>query len=150
MGIIFALALALITVPVMAQGGMGSSGGMDQLGYVGSGILESEGSVFQVPTESDVNYDSVSVGNDKATSFGTTWGWMNHYGPANAVNNLEIKKNQDSGICESCCTGDDACAECKDACLKVNVEQIKVGNRDVMAFGFANAANNVKIVTNQI
>jgi hypothetical protein len=141
--------MAFIFVPAMAMG-MGGSGGLDQLGYVGSGILESEGSVFQVPEESDVNYDSVSVGNDKATAFGTTWGWMYRNGPANAVNNLEIKKNQDSGLCDSCCNPEGECSECKDACYKVNVEQINVGNRDVMAFGFANAANNIKIVTNQV
>jgi hypothetical protein len=146
--------MAFITVPVMAQNAMGSSGGVDILG---DGIFETDGSAFQFPAIADTNFDSVIVGNDKATAFGTTWGWMNHYGPANAVNNLEIKKNQDSGDdCQSCCTGDpedpDAptCDACADACVKANIEQIKVGNRDAMAFGFANAANNVKIVTNQV
>jgi hypothetical protein len=142
--------MAFITVPVMAQNAMGSSGGVDILG---DGIFETDGSAFQFPAIADTNFDSVIVGNDKATAFGTAWGWMNHYGPANAVNNLEIKKNQDSGDCDSCCTadtGESACAVCQDACLKANIEQIKVGNRDAMAFGFANAANNVKIVTNQV
>jgi hypothetical protein len=145
--------MAFITVPVMAQNAMGSSGGVDILGTeLGRGIFETDGSAFQFPALADTNYDSVIVGNDKATAFGTTWGWMNHYGPANAVNNLEIKKNQDSGTCDSCCTEDSGveCAVCQDACLKANIEQIKVGNRDTMAFGFANAANNVKIVTNQV
>ena len=36
-----------------------------------------------------------------------------------------------------------------DSCIKVNVDQIKVGNREAMAFGFASATNNVKIVANQ-
>lgn len=139
--------MAFITVPVMAQNAMGSSSGVDMLG---DGIFETDGSAFQFPAVADTNFDSVIVGNDKATAFGTTWGWMNHYGPANAVNNLEIKKNQDSGECDSCCNAEGACSECNDACLKANIEQIKVGNRDVMAFGFANAANNVKIVTNQV
>jgi hypothetical protein len=144
--------MAFFTVPVMAQNAMGSSGGVDILGTeLGRGIFETDGSALQFPALADTNYDSVTVGNDKATAFGTTWGWMNHYGPANAVNNLEIKKNQDSGDCDSCCaTATSDCGECQDACLKANIEQIKVGNRDVMAFGFANAANNVKIVTNQI
>ena len=38
---------------------------------------------------------------------------------------------------------------CTDTCIKVNVDQIKVGNREAMAFGFASATNNVKIVANQ-
>jgi len=141
--------MAFITVPVMAQNAMGSNGGVDILG---DGIFETDGSAFQFPVFSDTNFDSVDVGNDKATAFGTYWAWNNQYGPANAVNNLEIKKNQDSGDCDSCCSADssETCAVCQDACLKANIEQIKVGNREVMAFGFANAANNVKIVTNQV
>jgi hypothetical protein len=144
------LTMALITVPVMAQDAMGSSGGVDILG---DGIFETDGSAFQFPVFADTNFDSITLGNDKATSFGTAWGWMNQYGPANAVNNLEIKKNQDSGTCDSCCTADTSaseCAVCQDACLKANIEQIQLGNREVMAFGFANAANNIKIVTNQV
>jgi len=39
---------------------------------------------------------------------------------------------------------------CQDACLKVNIEQIKVGNREALAFGSASATNNIKIVTNQV
>ena len=38
---------------------------------------------------------------------------------------------------------------CTDCCVKVNIDQIKVGNREAMAFGFAVATNNVKIVANQ-
>ena len=63
-----------------------------------------------------------------------------------ATNNLEIKKNQDSGACNCCTSGDLSCQDC---CLKVNLEQITVGNREAMAFGMAVATNNVKIVTNQ-
>jgi hypothetical protein len=143
----------MITVPVMAQNAMGSSGGVDILG---DGIFETDGSAFQFPAFADTNFDSITMGNDKATAFGTYWAWNNQYGPANAVNNLEIKKNQDSGDCDSCCTGTetetspDLCAVCQDACLKANIEQIQLGNRDAMAFGFANAANNIKIVTNQV
>ena len=36
-----------------------------------------------------------------------------------------------------------------DCCIKVNIEQINVGNREAMAFGPASAANYIKIVTNQ-
>ena len=63
-----------------------------------------------------------------------------------ATNNLEIKKNQDSGECECCSSGN---ASCQDCCIKVNLEQVTVGNRDAMAYGLSEATNNVKIVTNQ-
>jgi hypothetical protein len=131
----------------MAQG-MGSSGGVDILG---AGIFEADGGAFQFPVMADTNFDSLSVGNDMANAFGTTWGWPHQNGPASAVNNLVIKKNQDSGACDSCCGASGTlCDVCGDACFAINGEQIKVGNRDAMAFGFANAANNVKIVTNQV
>jgi hypothetical protein len=38
---------------------------------------------------------------------------------------------------------------CQDCCIKVNIDQIKVGNRDAQAFGFAASTNNVKVVANQ-
>jgi len=87
-------------------------------------------------------------------------GWVNSFpfgfrnGPASAQNNLEIKKNQGSGNCCPCETydsdGTTECWGCQDACLKVNIEQIKVGNREALAFGSASATNNIKIVTNQV
>ena len=141
--------MAFITVPVMAQNAMGSNGGVDILG---DGIFETDGSAFQFPVFADTNFDSVAVGNDKATAFGTDSGFPFGFrnGPANAQNNLEIKKNQDSGICTSCETWEgDNYTGCMDSCLNLNIEQIKVGNREALAFGFASAVNNVKIVTNQ-
>ena len=39
--------------------------------------------------------------------------------------------------------------DCKDCCIKVNVDQIKVGNREALAFGYAAAENNVKICADQ-
>jgi hypothetical protein len=63
-----------------------------------------------------------------------------------ATNNLEIKKNQDSGACDCCTSGE---ASCQDCCIKVNVEQVTVGNRNALAFGSAAAVNNVKLVLNQ-
>ncbi len=135
------LAMAMLSVPVMAQG-ISGSGGVDILGTNG-GIFETEGSAFRFPEVADTNFDSLTVGNDKALAFGSIW----HRAPmAVATNNLEIKKNQDSGACECCSSGDFPCQDC---CLKVNLEQIAVGNRNAMAFGFAAATNNVKIVTNQ-
>jgi len=135
------LAMAILSVPVMGQG-MSGSGNVDILGKNG-GIFETDGSAFRFPELTDTNVDSLTVGNDKALAIGSFW----HRGPmAVATNNLEVKKNQDSGACECCNSGDVSCQDC---CIKVNLEQIKVGNRNAMAFGFAAATNNVKIVTNQ-
>jgi hypothetical protein len=130
MGVLLVLAIAMLSVPVMAQG-ISGSGGVDILGTNG-GIFETEGSAFRFPEAADTNFDSLTVGNDKALAIGSFW----HRGPmAVATNNLEIKKNQDSGACDSC--------------LKVNVEQVTVGNRNALAFGSAAAVNNVKLVLNQ-
>ena len=135
------LAMAILSVPVMAQG-MSGSGSVDILGKNG-GIFETDGSAFRFPELTDTNVDSLIVGNDKALAFGSIW---RRAPMAVATNNLEIKKNQDSGACECCSSGDVSCQDC---CTKVNLEQIAVGNRNAMAFGFAAATNNVKIVTNQ-
>jgi hypothetical protein len=141
MGVLLVLAIALLSVPVMGQG-MSGSGSVDILGKNG-GIFETDGSAFRFPELTDTNVDSLTVGNDKALAIGSFW----HRGPmAVATNNLEIKKNQDSGACECCSSGDVSCQDC---CIKVNLEQINVGNRNAMAFGFAAATNNVKVVTNQ-
>jgi hypothetical protein len=130
MGVLLVLAIAMLSVPVMAQG-ISGSGGVDILGTNG-GIFETDGSAFRFPELADTNFDSLTVGNDKALAIGSFW----NRGPmAVATNNLEIKKNQDSGACDSC--------------LKVNVEQVTVGNRNALAFGSAAAVNNVKLVLNQ-
>jgi hypothetical protein len=141
MGVLLVLAMAILSVPVMAQG-LAGSGGVDILGKDG-GIFETEGSAFRFPEVADTNFDSLVVGNDKALAFGSIW---RRAPMAVATNNLVIKKNQDSGACECCDSGDISCQDC---CIKVNLEQITVGNRNAMAFGFAAATNNVKIVTNQ-
>jgi hypothetical protein len=86
-----------------------------------------------------MNFDFVEVGSDSARAINGGMGSKLH---TLATNNLEIKKNQDSGECECCPT-------CKDCCVKYNKEMIKIGNRDTMAFGFASATNNVKVVINQ-
>lgn len=87
----------------------------------------------------NMNFDFVEVGSDSARAMN---GGMGSKLDTFATNNLEIKKNQDSGECESCPT-------CKDCCIKYNKEMIKIGNRDTMAFGFASSTNNVKVVINQ-
>jgi hypothetical protein len=136
------LAMAMLSVPVLAQG-IAGNGGVDILGQNG-GIFETEGSAFKFPEMQDTNIDTLTVGNDKALAFGNIW---QKTSLATATNNLEIKKNQDSGVCNCCpSTVDFPCSDC---CIKVNIDQIKVGNRDAMAFGFASATNNVKIVANQ-
>jgi hypothetical protein len=145
---LFVLAMAAVVVPAMAYGASVGSGGVDILG---EGIFETGGSAFQFPNGADTNFDSVNVGNDRAFAAGWIFSPFPPTfigGPANAANNLEIKKNQDSGECECCQVLDPSCP-CQDCCTKYNVEQITVGSRTAQAFGFANANNNVKIVTNQ-
>jgi hypothetical protein len=140
------LAMALLSVPVLAQGITGN-GGVDILGK-DCGIFETEESAFKFPEMQDTNIDSLTVGNDRALAFGNIW---QKTPVAIATNNLEIKKNQDSG---KCCRirgspqykGKPICQDC---CIKVNLEQVNVGNRDATAFGYASAANNIKIATNQ-
>ena len=137
------LAISVLSVPVMAQG-IAGNGGVDILGENG-GIFETTGSAFRFPEYQDTNVDTLTVGNDKALAFGVPW----HKAPVTfATNNLEIKKNQDSGDC-TCCNRIDNASPCQDCCTKVNVEHISVGNRVAMAFGSAAATNNIKIVTNQ-
>ena len=145
------LAIAMLSIPAMAQGnyGLAGSGGVDILG---TGIFETDGSLIRFPEAQDTNIDTLDVGNDKALAFGNIW---QKTPVASATNNLEIKKNQDSGACAPCLMEDeDPLADplqigCTDTCIKVNIDQIKVGNREAMAFGFASATNNVKIVANQ-
>jgi hypothetical protein len=124
----------------MAQEVRGGKG----VDILGTGIFETDGNAFSFPVLADTNYDSVQVGNDRALAFGMGDGWpFGLNGPASAVNNLEIKKNQDGGGCAPCEL------DCFDSCLQFNVEQIEVGNREALAFGSAMATNNIKIVTNQ-
>ncbi len=139
-GVLMVLAIALLSAPALGQNAITGEGNVDILG---DGIIEADGNVFSLGLFQDTNFDSVNVGNDKASAFG--WYGSDY---ANAENNLEIKKNQDSGEC-NCCSEIDPALECTDCCFKVNLEQITVGNREATAFGFANAENNVKIVTNQ-
>jgi hypothetical protein len=114
---------------------------------LGEAIFEGIGEI-KFPAGQDTNIDVLKVGNDRALAFGPNWGGV-VFDPK-ATNNLEIKKNQDSGACASCCDQTSNCAVCEDACIKVNIEAIKVGDRTAMAFGFGTVAtNNVKIVTNQ-
>ena len=143
------LAVAMLSVSALA--------GCDSEAVMASGIFETEESSIKFPAAQDTNIDSLQVGNDKALAYGSLF---QKTPKATATNNLEIKKNQDSGACRATCcdpwvaTDDGKGAtmqshDCKDCCIKVNVDQIKVGNRDALAFGFAAAENNVKICADQ-
>jgi hypothetical protein len=133
--------MAMLSVPAISQNyGLAGNGGVDILG---TGIFETDGAAFRFPSMQDTNIYSLDVGNDKALAFGNIW---QKTPIATATNNLEIKKNQDSGECNRII---DNVSPCQDCCIKVNLEQIKVGNREAMAFGRASAANYIKIVTNQ-
>ena len=140
-----ALAIAMISIPAMAQGnyGLAGSGGVDILG---TGIFETDGALVKFPEAQDTNIDTLNVGNDKALAFGNIW---QKTPIATATNNLEIKKNQDSGVSHNVTDLINGLYDCTDCAVKVNVDQITVGNREAMAFGFATATNNVKIVANQ-
>ena len=151
------LALALLSVPVIASMDSSLFGNNN-----GDGIFETDTSSITFPVFQDTNIDSLDVGNDKAIAFGGIW--QTGFRSPKATNNLEIIKDQDSGACEPCGeplldlegipftdeNGDPIIVNCTDSCTKVNLESIKVGNRDALAFGFATATNNVKIATNQM
>lgn len=142
---------AILSVPIMAQDyGLSGSGNVDVLG---TGIFETEGSAMKFPAAQDTNIDTVTVGNDRALAFGNIWQKIK---ATTATNDLEIKKNQDTGECACCERIIDNVSpshmsriDCMDCCIKVNMEDIKVGNRNSVAFGTASANNHVKIVTNQ-
>jgi hypothetical protein len=160
-GLLMVLAVAaLLSLPALAdREAFGGDGAVDVLG---DGIFETEGSSFRFPVDADTSVDTVTVGDDKALAFGMVWG---RDPPAVATNNLEIKKNQDSGDCKCCnpmagwgnapaeetmsASGLKDIIGCQDCCKKMNIEQINVGDREALAFGFATATNNIKIVTNQ-
>jgi hypothetical protein len=136
-GAILVLALAILSVHVLAEGIAGNRG-VDILGKNG-GIFETQGSTVKFPEMQDTNIDTLTVGNDKAMAFGNIW---KKTPIATATNNLEIKKNQYSRIIDNV-------SPCKGCCVKVNLEHVNTGNRVAMAFGPASAANHIKIITNQ-
>ena len=142
------MALAMLSVSALAES--------DGEGVLASGIFETDESSIKFPAAQDTNIDSLEVGNDRALAI------ARGVDPV-ATNNLEIEKNQDSGKCPCKCCMNTLYSEeptrhgnntietedCTDCCIKVNVDQIKIGNRDALAFGFAAAENNVKITANQ-
>ena len=124
------------------------------------GKFETGDFIIKFPAAQDTNIDSLVVGNDKARAYGSIF---MRTPKATATNNLEIKNDQDSGACPNqCCMNTLSSSEstqagpvvlqtadCADCCIKVNVDQIKVGNRDALAFGFSSATNDVKILATQ-
>jgi hypothetical protein len=133
----------LLSACILAQGyGLAGNDGVDILG---TGIFETDGSALEFPEFQDTNMDILNVGNDRALALGNIW---QKTPVASAINNLEIKKNQDSGEC-ACCRTIDNVSPCQDCCININLEQFKAGDREAMAFGSASASNYIKIVTNQ-
>jgi hypothetical protein len=146
--------------------------GTDKVDILGDGIFETDGSAFRLPSAGDTNFDSVTVGNDFAQAIGAFVGGgpgglriAANAAAVQAANELEIKKNQDSGDCECCQALNPACP-CQDCCTKYNIEEINVGSRTAQAIGagvgggpgglrFAlnagsvSATNSVRIITNQ-
>jgi len=146
--VVVAFVAVALSATAMAQVGTGSTD------ILGQGIFETEGGAFSMA--GDTNSDQVKVGNDYAQAFGWSQGPFVY--PAYATNNLEIKKNQDTGPCACCqiCPSKPSkepyqiCPSniCKDCCSTANLETITVGNRYAFASGTATSTNNVKIVTN--
>jgi len=138
--VILLLAIAALIIPTMAENAIVGAGSVDILG---NGIFQSAGNAFRFPVVSNTNYDSVTVGDDKAQALGTgkvfPFGFRSSL--PKAENNLEILKSQDTGGNTS---PNGAYT------LKVNLNQIKVGSRIATASGDAASLNNVKIVDNQI
>ena len=153
---VLAMALAAFAAPALAQSAMIGSGGVDILG---EGIFETGAGAFKFPAAVNTNYDSIDVGNDLARAIGAGVGpgigiLGVNTGTVTATNHLKIKKNQDTGNCQTC----SACSP------KYNIEQIKVGNRNALAIGAGvggtilgasfntggvSATNDIEIVTNQ-
>jgi hypothetical protein len=138
--IVIALAVALFTVPAMAQN---TIIGSDSVDILLQGIFEAEGSIAKIPIGESANLDSLIVGDDRALAFGNTWGFSS--AKANAMNNLDITKSQQAGN-----TLVDLAGFQYNTSPVINAERIKVGNRQALAFGPANAVNNIKITTSQI
>jgi hypothetical protein len=134
---ILAISVVALAAPALADNPVF---GKDSVDILGDGIFETNGGAFRFPFDADTNIDSIVVGNDIARSFG--WSIPPLGGRAVATNNLEIKKNQDSGDCSPC-------LDCGDNCVKYNTDNVRVGDRSASAFGFATATNNMKIVLNQ-
>jgi len=87
------------------------------------------------------NRDTMDIGKEESLAF--TASFFNK-DAARATNDLEIKKNQDSGNCSGCPES------CSNACVKLNREQIWVGDRDASAHGSGDSENHVKLVSNQV
>lgn len=140
-GIIATLVLAMVAVPAIAQ----------DVDLTSQGMYQTGDNAFKFPVGADTSFGSITVGNDYARAFG--WSGFGPFwnGKANAQNDLEIMKNQNVGACASCCLANDSpsCGECSDACITVNIDNIKVGDMNAQAIGFASAENNIKILTSQ-
>jgi hypothetical protein len=149
--IIAILALAIVAIPGMAGSSSSMMGGTDVLG---NGIFESSDGlkfpdgVLAGSTLSDVNFDTIRVGNDNANAYGFEGFFPFESRPARATNNLEVKKNQQVGPSDCCQALSNSCP-CQDCSITTNIDNVVVGNRNAQAYGNAEAENNVKLVLNQ-
>ena len=115
-----------------------SSSMMSGTDVLGNGIFESsDGLNFPEAALSDVNFDSITVGNDRANAYGFEGFFPFESNPAKATNNLEVKKNQQVGPLLN------------NSSVIVNIDQVHIGDRSAQAYGNAEAVNNVKLVLNQ-
>jgi hypothetical protein len=149
--IIAILALAIVAIPGMASESSAMMSGTDVLG---NGIFESSDGlkfpdgVLSGTTLSDVNFDSITVGNDRSDAYGFE-GFFPFFGPkAKAENNLEVKKNQQVGPGQCCQAISNSCP-CQDCSITTNIDNVRVADRTANAYGNAEAVNNVKLVLNQ-
>ena len=146
-GIVIVLAAALFMVPALVLAEEHQANG---------GALRSDGTELSFPDLTNANFDGVTTGSDSALAFGPEWGFKSSI-PPKAENNLELKKDQETGMSGINTTSPEQAAfmgatgqtphNITDP--TINVEQIKLGNRQALAFGSATATNNIKITVVQ-
>lgn len=101
-------------------------------------------SVTNAALKPDKNSGSIEVGKSNASAIGPIGMPSCVSGrEAAAANNIEIKKNQNAGGCTPCQDN------CGDACIKADLDLIKIGDRSSSAWGSSEVNNNVRIITNQ-
>ncbi|MGA9098001.1 MAG: hypothetical protein WB392_03625 [Methanotrichaceae archaeon] len=136
-GIVIVLAAALFVVPALV---------LADENHANGGAFRSDSTELSIPDMTNVNFDGVTTGSDSALAFGPEWGFKSSI-PPKAENNLEIMKNQQSGMSGTNTTspGQIGYGAYNITNPTINIEQIKLGNRQALAFGSAIATNNIKI-----
>lgn len=137
-GIVIVLAATLFVVPAL---------GLIDDNLVSAGLYQSDGTSLRFPQVNNVNFDSITSGNDNALAFGPEWGFKSSI-PPKATNNLEITKAQKAGTSGTSSIDPNYGFQINNS-TTINIEQIKLGNRQALAFGSAVATNNIKITVAQ-